>query len=194
MRVYCIRHTKPQVGAGICYGQTDLPACLLHFEAQHKALRNHLPNRFTHVFTSPLQRCQVLAQKFSKKPIVDENLMELDFGEWEMMAWKDIPAEPMQAWMSDFVRSAPPKGESYQNLAERVAIFLQKLAHLEGDVLVCTHAGVMRAVFAWVLGLPLENAFRLRLSYASSLVIDLDSKLRADYSSIVALNNFQDFF
>lgn len=180
--------------AGICYGQTDLPACLLHFEAQYKALSNYLPDSFSAVFTSPLQRCQVLAQKFSNNPIPDADLMELDFGEWEMMAWKDIPAEPMQIWMSDFVRKAPPQGESYQNLAARVAIFLQKLAHLEGDVLVCTHAGVMRAVFAWVLDLPLENAFRLKLSYASSLIIDLDSKLRADYTSIVALNNFQDFF
>jgi len=194
LTVYFIRHTKPQVEAGICYGQTDLPACPLHFETQYYSLSLLLPNSFSRIFTSPLQRCQVLAKKFSENPILDANLQELNFGEWEMSAWKNIPAELMQFWMSDFVRNAPPKGESYQNLAERVQVFLQKLAHLEGDVLVCTHAGVMRAVFAWVLGLPLANAFRLKLSYASSLIVDLDKELRADYSSIVAVNNFQDFF
>lgn len=194
MKVYFIRHTKPQVDAGICYGQTDLPVCSLHFENQYKALRSYLPNNFTQVFTSPLQRCQVLAQKFSDNPISDANLMELNFGEWEMKAWKDIPAEPMQVWMSDFVRNAPPKGESYEMLAERVQVFLQKIAHQDGNILVCTHAGVMRAVFAWVLGLPLENAFRLKLSYVSSLLIDLDKEMRANYSSVEEVNNFQDFF
>lgn len=120
--------------------------------------------------------------------------MELNFGEWEMKAWESIPPEQMQRWMADFVKLSPPKGESYTMLAKRLETFLQKISNLEGDTLVCTHAGLMRAVFAWVLGLPLENAFRLRLSYASCLIIDLDSQLRAAYSSVVAINNFQDFF
>ncbi|MFN3315181.1 MAG: alpha-ribazole phosphatase family protein [Raineya sp.] len=194
MKVYFIRHTQPQVEAGVCYGQTDLPACSLHFEKQYQTLLQVLPLVFAQVFSSPLQRCQVLAKKFTETPILDANLMELNFGEWEMQAWNNIPQKQLQTWMSDFVRNAPPKGESYQNLAERVQVFLQKLPHSEGNTLVCTHAGVMRAVFAWVLGLPLENAFRLKLSYASCLLIDLDKEMRASYSSVVALNNFEDFF
>jgi alpha-ribazole phosphatase len=166
----------------------------LAFEIQYKALSDYLPKQFSKVFSSPLQRCQVLAQKFSENPTLDKNLMELNFGEWEMKPWNSLEPTQMQVWMNDFVSNAPPKGESYQMLAKRTETFLQKLQNTEGNVLVCTHAGVMRAVFAWVLGLPLANSFRLRLSYASCLLIDLDKKLRADYSSVLAINNFEDFF
>lgn len=194
MKVYFVRHTKPQIEAGICYGQTDLPLCPLHFEAQYQALRNWLPTNFSQVFTSPLQRCWVLAEKFTHQPIADTNLMELHFGEWEMRAWQDIPHSQMQTWMEDFVRNAPPNGETYQALAERVGAFLQKLSQVEGEnILVCTHAGVMRAVFAWVLDLPLKNVFRLHLSYASVLLINLDKNLRTSHSAVMALHNFENF-
>lgn len=194
MKIFVVRHTKPQIETGICYGQSDIPACPLVFEAQYVALAKILPKNFSYVFSSPLQRCQVLAQKFTKNPILDANLMELNFGDWEMQAWKDIEPSQMQIWMQDFVKNTPPKGESYETLSERVQLFLQRLSVLDGNALVCTHAGVMRAIFAWILGLPLANSFRLRLSYASCMVIDLDKDLRAAYSSLVAINNFEDFF
>mgnify|MGYP005846209853 CR=1 FL=1 len=194
MKIYFIRHTKPQIEAGVCYGQSDVPACPLVFESQYKVLSNLLPKKFSAVFSSPLQRCQVLAQKFTNNPILDTNLMELDFGEWEMQAWKDIEPIQTETWMQDFVKNAPPKGESYEALSRRVQIFLQEISGFEGNILVITHAGVMRAVFAWLLGLALEHSFRLRLSYASCMIIDLDKDLRASHSSLVAINNFEDFF
>jgi len=194
LKVYFVRHTKPQIETGICYGQSDVPVCPLAFEIQYKALSDYLPKQFSKVFSSPLQRCQVLAQKFSENPMLDKNLMELNFGEWEMKPWNSLEPMQMQTWMQDFVKNSPPQGESYEQLAKRTKIFLQKLQDTEGNVLVCTHAGVMRAVFAWVMGLPLANSFRLRLSYASCLLIDLDQNLRAEYSSVLALNNFEDFF
>jgi alpha-ribazole phosphatase len=96
MDVYLVRHTTPDVDSGVCYGQADV-GLADSFESEWLILRSKLAHLATPVvFSSPLQRCAKLAQRavdhfnFSS-PFIDARLMELNFGDWELKAWQDIP-------------------------------------------------------------------------------------------------------
>ncbi len=88
---------------------------------------------------------------------VDQRLRELTFGAWEGLTWREVrkldPARAQQREQHKWAY-APPGGESYQMLLERVA---PVFSALERDTVVVSHGGVMRAVLA---GLGLEPTRR----------------------------------
>ena len=168
MEIYLIRHTSPDVAPGVCYGQSDV-ALAASFEEEWQQLHTKLPASFDRVYTSPLQRCEQLARQLSTPELVEDiRLVELNFGDWEMRTWDDIPLEETASWMNDFVTVACPNGESYQGLAVRVQDFWEQLRQEDvATVAVVAHGGPIRVMLAAALSLPLEHAFRLTISYGS---------------------------
>jgi len=173
MEIYLIRHTAPDVAAGICYGQTDLDVAASfadEFAVMHDKLR-HLANPI--IYSSPLQRCFKLASTFASQANVagvtqDARLMELHFGDWEMLAWNDIPRGAIDVWADEHVMQSPPQGESFHALHQRTKNFLDEIRQDKDveQVVVFTHSGVIRALVAEVLGLPLIHAFKVQVDYA----------------------------
>ncbi|KAB1069382.1 alpha-ribazole phosphatase [Tamlana haliotis] len=167
MEIYLIRHTTPAVEKGICYGQTDLELTE-NCEEEFEAILSKLPKeKEFQVITSPLKRCTQLAQTFSKTITLEPRLKELNFGDWEMQAWNDIPEEVMNPWMTDFVNVAVPNGESYVQLAARTQAFFEDLATSKNqkDMIIVSHAGPMRAFLAHVLDIPLKDSFKIKIQY-----------------------------
>jgi alpha-ribazole phosphatase len=168
MELYLIRHTAPAVGPGICYGQEDI-ALADSFSAEAMVVLGKLAGVAAEAcYTSPLQRCVRLASMLGVgEPSYDSRLQELHFGTWEMQPWDAIPRDQLDEWGADYVDSAPPCGETFAELHRRAAQFLREVASSgnAGPVLVVTHAGVIRAMLAEVLQLPLEETFRFQLDY-----------------------------
>jgi alpha-ribazole phosphatase len=177
MQVYLIRHTSPDIAPGICYGQSDLALKTELFEAEFKAIQAKIPAQFSQVYSSPLQRCQQLAQCFCAQPMLDDRLKELNFGQWEMQAWDKIPQHELDPWMANFVNIAPPDGENFQQLYQRNVDFIKQLLTQNIDnVAIITHAGNIRSWLSFVLGLPLENSFKIKLNYGAVVLLSLDTK------------------
>lgn len=151
MQLYLIRHPRPQVSAGLCYGQTDLPLAE-DVAACAASLRAALPSDAP-CFTSPSQRCRLLAERLHPVPVVDARLMEMHFGLWEMQAWDDIPREALDAWAADPLGFVPPGGESVSALQARVLDFLAQHQHLPALTLV-THGGVIKLLAGLAAGEP----------------------------------------
>jgi probable phosphoglycerate mutase len=90
---------------------------------------------------------------------LDAVLMELSFGVWEGLTWPDIEArypKGVEARMRDKWGFAPPGGESYAMLAERLRPWLESLS---GDAFVVSHGGVARALMTLIAGVaPLKAA------------------------------------
>ena len=98
----------------------------------------------------------------------DPRLQELDFGDWEGKNFDDIEADVLQHWMDNFVTAAPPNGENFENLYQRAGDFWQELLATDAEqVLVITHAGVIRALLARALNMPLASSFQLRVDSGS---------------------------
>jgi probable phosphoglycerate mutase len=89
---------------------------------------------------------------------LDDRLKELSFGQWEGLTWPEVQAcSPNLAFGREHDKwsFAPPGGESYAMLAERIAPFLDSLA---GDSVVVAHGGVARVLMAMIGGVPRERA------------------------------------
>ncbi|MDI1293415.1 MAG: alpha-ribazole phosphatase family protein [Methylobacter sp.] len=185
MDIYLIRHTQTATDPGLCYGQSDI-ALAASFADEMGKLHDKLPEFDDNckVFSSPLTRCLQLAETFSDTVTTDPRLLELNFGDWEGQRFDDIDADVLQHWTNNFVTAAPPNGENFEDLYQRAGSFWQDLLAVEASapahaprlrpvgeaeqVLVVTHAGVIRALLAHALNLPLANAFQLRIDSGSA--------------------------
>ncbi len=172
MSLYLVRHTRVQIAPGICYGQSDIPLAET-FKEEVAAVSGKLPAGDFPVYASPLSRCVRLAAQIAPAYRADERLMELNFGDWEMKTWDDIPRNESEKWMEDFVHRACPGGESYGQMAARVMPCITQIAraHPAGAVIV-THSGVIRLVWANAAGKPLAQAFDLRLDFGEVFSVD----------------------
>ncbi len=174
MDVYLVRHTTPEVIPGVCYGQSDVDLAN-SFESEWTILKSKLePLARPLVFSSPLQRCYKLAQKAVDHfnfplPLIDARLLELNFGDWELKPWQEIPQGIVGEWTDEHVMQAPPNGESYNDLYIRAGAFLGELVKQEDveQALVFTHAGIIRALVSEALKMPLREAYRVEVKYGS---------------------------
>jgi len=181
MEVYVIRHTQVDMPANLCYGQTDVP--LAHtFEKEAQILQQKLPENIEMIYSSPLSRCLKLAQFFQKKVVSDENLMEMNFGDWEMKTWNEInQSEFGENWMNNFVHVATPNGENLLNLYRRTAAFLENLRQENHErVLLITHGGVIRCLWAYVLEIPLQNIFKMPVGFGEVFKLRLGTDKNMD--------------
>ena len=162
MEIYLIRHTKTDTGKGLCYGQSDVPLAA-SFAEEAQLIHHKLPGltRDCKVVTSPLSRCRQLAVTFGRPVEEDCRLLELQFG--------DIDTGELRNWTDHFVTIPPPNGETFSDLCRRAGLFWEELLHKNesAQILVVTHAGVIRAILTHVLQLPLVNAFKFRVEAGS---------------------------
>ena len=174
MEIYLIRHTTPAIAKGICYGQSDIGLAPT-FPVEKEKILAQLPAKVEAVYSSPLQRCHMLAQCIPTPQLyTDARLMEVSFGAWEMQAWNDIPADQLTPWMEDFVCASPPGGESMMQMYQRVLAFWQELQRTTHQtVAIITHGGVIRLLMAHVENRPLSTAFDLKVKYGEVLRIEV---------------------
>jgi alpha-ribazole phosphatase len=187
MRLVLVRHPRPEVAEGLCYGRTDLPAAPGQAAQVLAALSAaDLPPRAA-LYSSPLLRCRDLAQAFAAQRgtelHLDARLAEMDFGAWEMRPWDAIPRAQIDAWAEDLPGYRPGGGETVLEMAARVAAFLAALRaggqRQQRDAIVICHAGTMRLLAALQAGLPLrETALRAArhahaIPYGGVLTLDL---------------------
>ncbi|MEM7098375.1 MAG: histidine phosphatase family protein [Pseudomonadota bacterium] len=143
-----LRHTRPNIGPDVCYGQTDVDVQTSFEQEAREATGTLMPPDL--IVTSPLQRCRKLAEFAAKTLscdcIVDTRLTEMDFGRWETQSWSTIPRQELDAWAADFLHAAPHGGESVEALNHRVAGRLQDDKAANRSTLWVTHAGVIKSV------------------------------------------------
>ena len=177
MQVHLIRHTKPEIAEGICYGQSEV--ALAHsFPTEKQAILKQLDLSYDAIFSSPLLRCTEIAQAITTQHYqLDKRLLEMNFGKWELKSWDDIPPAQLNPWMNDFIHIKPESGENLLLLNQRVIEFIKELLTQSYEkVAIVTHAGVIRIFWAWILGIPLQNIFRLRINYGDIYTLRLSSQ------------------
>ncbi len=161
MRLYLLRHTKPLIAPGVCYGQTDLAVAEADYVSLAATLRQHW-SADMRVYSSPLQRCSLLARQLHTQPCFDPRLMELNFGRWEMCAWNDIPRADIDAWAAAAATYRPGGGEAAVDVARRVISWLQDVQEQGlAEAVVVTHAGVMRMLATWQDGMSAHELAEL---------------------------------
>jgi alpha-ribazole phosphatase len=162
--VLAVRHA-PTLADGLCVGDAEVP-CAMGAEEAAASIRERLAGcSFAMIWSSPRSRCldpaRVLAATMGLSHRVDQRLREIDLGVWQGRPWSTIEAsDPVkyQAWLSDWMNTKLPGGESTMDLQRRVASWwgdLPSACHL-----LVAHAGVMRALRVAVQGKTWAQAMR----------------------------------
>lgn len=188
MKITLVRHTSLDIAPHLCYGQSDVDVSA-QFDDELQLLQMKLAKlTFDAVYSSPLQRCHKLAQALctdasfgvaSNDIQLDARLKELHFGDWEMNPWDAIPRETFDVWANDYANLAPPNGETFSQLHTRAKDFVADVAsHSHGkNILVVTHGGLIRALIAEVLQMPLKGLFRISIDYASITQLEFKDEI-----------------
>lgn len=146
MDVILVRHTSVDVPKGTCYGQTDVPVRDT-FEQEAEATRQALAQYGTidQAFSSPLTRARKLAAYCGyPDAVLDDRLMEMNMGEWEMQLYEEIQDPHLREWYDDYMHLPTTGGEGFPDLYRRVADFLDELKMKNFQrVAIFAHGGVL---------------------------------------------------
>jgi broad specificity phosphatase PhoE len=138
----------------------------------------HQPSDYAYV-ASPLLRArqtmELLRSGLGLDPnayAIDERLAEISYGEWEGFTLKEIEARDpgvLQRRERDKWNFLPPGGESYREVAVRVAAWY---ATVTRDSVIAAHGGVARALMANFHILPEEEATHADVLHGVVYVFD----------------------
>jgi probable phosphoglycerate mutase len=122
----------------------------------------------TALLASPLLRTRQTADAISAAcglpVVVDERLIEIDWGAWEGRSTGTLAQSDVDKWKAD--KGTAPEGETLDSLTRRVELFCSE--HLnEGLVVAVSHVSPIKAAAAWAMGVEGTVAWRMYLGLAS---------------------------
>ena len=185
-RFWWVRHA-PVGHGGRIYGQADL-SCDCSQDAVFAGLAGQLPGgavwvtstlRRTHETAAAIIRAGVAGPELIPGPeaMAIADLAEQHFGAWQGLTYDEL----RQSRNGDFHRfwhapahQAPPGGESFVALIDRVARTIHQLAaaHAGRDIIAVAHGGTIRAALAVALSLDPEAALAFSIDNCSLTRID----------------------
>jgi len=159
---------------------------------------------FDCIYCSPLGRAVDTANYIkgdkATRIVIKDSLKEMGFGCWEGKEHEEVmgryPEQRHNFWHRPHLYE-PVDGESYQELLERVGAVFGEITGDEAsrDVLIVTHAAVIKAIYSIVKNIPLEDFWGEPYMYDTCLtVMEISGSgirllLEADTSHLEQLNN-----
>ncbi len=199
-KVYLIRHGETEGADARRYkGHIDVPLSengieqvrrLSEYISTGAGARRAVPLQA--IYCSGLSRAQksaeIIAEPFGLKPVVVEDLKERSFGVWEGMSFDEIKEQypdAFTAWAENPLKFSPMEGESTLDVKDRaLRVFNEITEKHNGDsIAIVAHGGINRVILCELLGIPLENIFRIEQDFSALNVIEL-----WDYPVIKQLN------
>ena len=160
-RWWWVRHAPAIRHGGAIYGNSEV-ACDTSDETSFRGLAARLPEDALWL-TSHLGRARETATAIvaggakAPTPLVEEDLEEQCFGDWQGQTHADLERENTPAyhkfWLAP-ARHAPPGGESFTDVMVRVGAVIERLTEAYGgrDIVAVAHGGTIRAALAVALG------------------------------------------
>jgi probable phosphoglycerate mutase len=135
---------------------------------------------FARIYTSPLERtlvtARVLAKHVSCELSVMSELIELHYGSWTEATFAHLqPDDHWQRFNQHRSGTRIPGGETMLEVQSRVVHTLLALRarHPQEQVMVISHADVIRAALLYFLGMPMDFYGRLELGPTSISQLEL---------------------
>ncbi len=176
--LYLLRHGKTEL-AGRYAGATDIALS----KTGRKQIEEVAPRLshidFDHIVCSPMLRCRESLELLNlpHDVIVDDNLREIDFGEWEGKSFQEISKSSpdlVEQWSAGGNEFCFPGGECIQDFILRLEKAKSKLLSCEKEkVLVIAHGGVIRYLLCSFLGISYESYLLFRILEGTYVSMDI---------------------
>lgn len=137
------------------------------------------------VYCSDLSRAaesaEIICAAHGLSPVRVAALRERSFGVWEGMSFAEIRErypEAFGAWASNPLAYSPVGGETTREVKDRVIAAVDAILRDNAGrpVAIVAHGGVNRIILCHVLGMPLDNIFRIEQDYAALNIIEFWEK------------------
>ena len=200
MKLFIVRHGETEWNTeGRFQGQIDTHLNQ-NGEKQADLVAERLKDiKFKCIFTSHLQRAFYTASEINKKScsdrlIIDDRIIEINHGEWEGLLSTEIDSKwpgMLDMWhnLPHEVKMPGEKGESLNDIAERVVPFVESLFNSfedDDNVLIVSHDAVIKVLFCYVIGTPLSNFWKFQIPNCSISIIE---KNKGRNSRIILLSD-----
>jgi broad specificity phosphatase PhoE len=175
-RIFLLRHAHSIANAkGILAGRMENIPLSKEGQLQHRVLLERLAGmNFDQVLSSPMQRCIETLSGFADAPVIAEDFQEVHYGDWtgkrtsslmRNAAWREIHKHPASVRF--------PNGETLPEVQTRSLAGLDRvLKKRDKNVLISTHADVVKVLVLHALGSHLNNIDKLAIDNASLTIID----------------------
>ena len=177
-RIFLLRHAHSTANAkGILAGRLENIALSKDGYLQRDKLDRRLDEAiFDQVISSPLQRCRETIINFEPNPFIASEFQEVHYGDWtgkkmstlmRNSAWREIHKHPASVRF--------PNGETLPEVQTRSLLGLdQHIKPKLKNVLISTHADVIKVLILHALGTHLNNIDKLQIDNASVSIIERD--------------------
>ena len=177
-RIFLLRHAHSTANAkGILAGRLENIALSKDGYLQRDKLESRLAEAiFDQVISSPLQRCRETIINFEPNPFIANEFQEVHYGDWtgkkmstlmRNSAWREIHKHPASVRF--------PNGETLPEVQTRSLLGLdQHINPKLKNVLISTHADVIKVLILHALGTHLNNIDKLQIDNASVSIIERD--------------------
>jgi broad specificity phosphatase PhoE len=165
-----VRHGETNVNReGRLQGRSDAPLSDVG-AAQAAALAAGLASSpVKRVLSSPLQRALATAEAIANVHGLtverDERLIELDYGEWDNLSLRAVPADAWTTWRSDS-DFAPPGGERLTDVSDRMQSFMADVP-IDDLVVAVSHVSPIKAAVCIALEVDVRATWNMHLELAS---------------------------
>jgi alpha-ribazole phosphatase/probable phosphoglycerate mutase len=182
-KIYLIRHGETEGAETKRYkGQIDVPLSKNGVE-QMKRAASYLAGAgsLNAVYCSDLSRAvksaEIIAEPHKLQSIIIPELRERNFGIWEGMSFDEIKGQwpdAFNAWANNPLEFSPMNGESTIEVRDRaLKVFNEIVSKHQGDnIAIVSHGGINRVILCHLLGIPLENIFRIEQDFAAINLIE----------------------
>lgn len=182
--LFLIRHgeieeTYQRIFGGCRIDMGLSPLGLRQAEAAGRWMDAHRVDR---LYASPMRRAQLtLAPMAARKGLTPVNLADLrevDFGEWTGCAWDELKARfgvDARDWLTQLDSGRVKDAETGDQLLARVAPCLRRILDEsagQSAAVVC-HGGIVRALLALLLQIPLPKTACFRVEYGSITTVHI---------------------
>ncbi|MCF6339547.1 MAG: histidine phosphatase family protein [Sulfurimonas sp.] len=175
MRITLVRHCEVQKEYIGCYNGHNNIKLSKYGDTQAKELAKKLYTpEFDIIFCSDLLRAKESVKYFKnyKNIIYTDKLREKSWGKHEGLNFDEIIAQNEIKYIKFFQWIEALDGEPYQEYIKGIKkFFLEYLKSLEKEnILIITHAGVIRTFLSIVRNISLEEAFKIKINYGDLIV------------------------
>ena len=171
--LFLVRHGRTAINVGNkLQGRIDHP---LDEVGRQQALEiASVLTNIDRVISSPLIRAKQTADAFGLPIEIDQRFIELDYGDFDGMLQKEVPATTWIEWRHN-INFRPPNGETLVELDVRVREALSELSNeaRSKNVVVVSHVSPIKAAIAWTIGTEIGSSWRMLLDRASISRIEI---------------------
>jgi len=158
--IWLTRHGESQFNVeGLLGGDSELsPRGEEYARSLADFMRSHAPREANVlVWTSTLRRTIQTALPLTRSPVVFRALDEIDAGVCDGMTYEEIRLKMPDVYAArsaDKLRYRYPRGESYEDVIQRLDPVIIQLERQRSPVLVIAHQAVLRALYAYFMDHP----------------------------------------